>query len=65
MVNKTDYLKAPGKGACLPSQLSARVDAIKGDMSRNAYIVRIVSHYMNLVEGGHINPAGNTPHVKQ
>nr|WP_278428404.1 hypothetical protein [Pantoea dispersa] len=47
------------QGCLLPLELSKRVDAIKGECSRNAYMVRIISHYMNLVDGGHINPAGN------
>ncbi|PIF21299.1 hypothetical protein [Candidatus Pantoea floridensis] len=60
MVNKNgkEYLKKP-QGCLLPVELARRVDAIKGDISRNAYMVRIVSHYLNLVDGGHIKPAGN------
>lgn len=58
--NGKEYLKKPN-GCLLPLELSQRVDAIKGSLSRNAYMVRIISHYMNLVEGGHIKPAGNKP----
>lgn len=65
MVNKAEYLKAPPKGVQFPRALLPRIDALKGDISRNAYIVRMVSHYLNLVEGGHIQPAGNAQYVKQ
>lgn len=58
--NGKEYLKKP-QGCLLPIELAKRVDAIKGELSRNAYMVRIVSHYLNLVEGGHINSAGNKP----
>lgn len=65
MVNKTEYFKAPPKGVQLPRDFLPRIDAIKGECSRNAYIVRMVGHYLNLVEGGHIQPAGNKQYVKQ
>lgn len=65
MVNKKEYIKAPHKGVVLPRDFLSRIDNIKGELSRNAYIVRMVSHYLNLVEGGHIKPAGNEIHVEQ